>query len=69
MSRLRKDVEALMPVRSGSPLLDGVLLGAVIGAAAAALVVVTQAVVIRRISRRYGPTGLSSASGGSVSPL
>lgn len=70
MSRIQSDVAQLMPARGGPTLLDGLLLGAVLGAAGAALVLVTQAVVTRRLSRRLTGAGDSGAlPGRTASPL
>jgi hypothetical protein len=70
MSKTKRDIERLMRPAQGPSLLDGLLLGAVIGAAGAALVLVTQAVVARRVSRRYTGAGDSGAlPGRTASPL
>lgn len=63
MSRIEMDVDALMPVHTTLSLLDGLLLGAVIGAAGASLVILGQMMAERRIARRYPPSGRSRAVG------
>jgi hypothetical protein len=63
MKQIEGDVAALVPAPVRWSLLDGLLLGAVIGAAGAALVIISQLVATRRLVRRFGP-----ASGGRRTP-
>lgn len=55
MSPIERDVERLMPAPVRWTMLDGLLLGALIGAAGASAFIVGQLVATRRIARRYGP--------------
>lgn len=63
MSRIDLDVEALMPVHKPLSLIDGLIVGGLIGAAGATLVIVGQMMAARRIARRYPPPGTSRAAG------
>ncbi len=60
MSRIERDVAGLMPLPESWSLLDGLLLGAVIGATGAALVVISQLVATRRLRRHFGPASTSA---------
>ena len=60
MSLIEQDVERLLPASESWSLLDGLLLGAVIGATGAALVVIGQVMATRRLRRRVGPAGASA---------
>jgi hypothetical protein len=64
MSRIERDVKGLMPAQHSWSLLDGLLLGAVIGAAGATLVIVGQIVATRRLARRYGGASRPPLPGG-----
>jgi hypothetical protein len=69
MRRIEKDVARLMPAPDSWSLLDGLLLGAVVGAAAAVTVILSRAAATRRIRRQLrGPAASYQASGAS-SPL
>ncbi len=56
MSRIAQDVERLVPRAPEWPLVRGVLVGIVIGAAAAGLVILGQTLAERRQPRQQGPT-------------
>ncbi len=56
MSRIAQDVERLVPRANEWPLIRGVLVGIVIGAAAAGLVILGQTLAERRLTRQQGPT-------------
>jgi hypothetical protein len=51
MKAIQRDVARLMPAPNAWALLDGLLLGAVVGAGAAVLVVVVRAATARRYTR------------------
>jgi len=57
MSRIERDVAGLMPLPESW---YGLLLGAVIGATGAALVVISQLVATRRLRRHFGPASTSA---------
>ena len=68
MRRIERDVARLMPAPDSWSLLDGLLLGAVFGAAAAVLVVIGRLSSARRLARRlHGPA--ASYQAGEGSPL
>jgi hypothetical protein len=69
MRRIEKDVARLMPAPDSWSLLDGLLLGAVVGAAAAAAVIVSRAAAARRVRRQLHGPAASYQAGGASSPL
>jgi uncharacterized protein (DUF2062 family) len=69
MSVIDEDVQRLMAEPQGLTLLDGLLIGAVVGAAAATLVIVTRVVVTRRLARRLERRRALQGPAGEASPL
>lgn len=66
MRRIERDVARLMPAQDSWSLLDGLLLGAVVGALAAVLVILSRAAAARRITRRLaGPASYRAPGAGS----
>lgn len=55
MSRIAQDVERLVPRTREWPLIRGVLVGMMLGAAAAGLVILGQRLAERRQTRQQGP--------------
>ncbi len=69
MKRIERDVARLMPAPGSWSLLDGLLLGAVVGAAAAVAVIVSRSVAVRRVRRKLHGPAASYGAGGAASPL
>jgi hypothetical protein len=69
MKRIERDVARLMPAPDSWSLLDGLLLGAVVGAAAAVVVIVSRSAADRRIRRQLRGPATSYGAGGAASPL
>lgn len=69
MSQIEQDVERLMPAPAGMSFVDGLLLGAVVGAAGAALFILSRARVARRLARRYNNHQARYSPGREASPL
>jgi hypothetical protein len=69
MKRIERDVARLMPAPDSWSLLDGLLLGAVAGAAAAVAVILSRAAATHRIRRQLRGPAASYQAGGASSPL
>lgn len=69
-SEIEQTVQELTARPAGPSLLDGLLLGAVIGAAGAALLVLGRVIATRRIARRLAPNRPGAfTEGNRASPL